>query len=124
MAAFQGNQECHEAAKRLLADVNRELVGSQYLILELIPKPTFNKRQEEVDFMAAILGSFAEIAQSTPEITTRAINVACDCDVAGIDALHVAAALHLQAQELVTTEADTKPMFRVPGLKCTSILPK
>ena len=64
------------------------------------------------------------IAQSTPEMTTRAIKVACDCDVAGIDALHVAAALHLQAQELVTTEADTKPMFRVAGLKCTSILPK
>jgi hypothetical protein len=38
-----------------------------------------------------------------------------------MDALHIAAALSVNASEFVTTEKLTKPMFRVSGIKIVSI---
>ncbi|AHJ28173.1 hypothetical protein NSP_18400 [Nodularia spumigena CCY9414] len=38
-----------------------------------------------------------------------------------MDALHVAAALSVGAEEFVTREKKTKPMFRVSSLKVVSI---
>jgi len=38
-----------------------------------------------------------------------------------MDALNLAAAMRLGAQEFVTTETSNKPMFRVPGLKVVSL---
>lgn len=48
--------------------------------------------------------------------------VACQYGLAALDALHVAAALSVGAEELVTTERKTKPMYRVTGIQITSIL--
>jgi len=39
----------------------------------------------------------------------------------GMDALHVAAALQIQADELITTEKPTKPMHRVREIQIVSI---
>jgi predicted nucleic acid-binding protein len=41
--------------------------------------------------------------------------------LAAMDALHVAAALSVGAEEFVTREKKTKPMFRVSSLKVVSI---
>ncbi|WP_313943082.1 MULTISPECIES: hypothetical protein [Calothrix] len=38
-----------------------------------------------------------------------------------MDALHVAAALSVGAEEFVTTEKNTKPMFRVSTINVVSI---
>jgi len=38
-----------------------------------------------------------------------------------MDALHVAAALQIQADELITTEKPTKPMHRVREIQIVSI---
>jgi predicted nucleic acid-binding protein len=43
--------------------------------------------------------------------------------LAAMDALHVAAALELRADELITTESRSKPMHRVQVLKIVSIHP-
>jgi len=40
---------------------------------------------------------------------------------ARMDALHVAAALQIQADELITTEKPTKPMHRVREIQIVSI---
>jgi predicted nucleic acid-binding protein len=41
--------------------------------------------------------------------------------LAAMDALHVAAALEIQADELITTEKPTKPMHRVREIQIVSI---
>jgi hypothetical protein len=41
--------------------------------------------------------------------------------LAEMDALHVAAALQIQADELITTEKPTKPMHRVREIQIVSI---
>ena len=41
--------------------------------------------------------------------------------LATMDALHVAAALQIQADELITTEKQTKPMHRVREIQIVSI---
>jgi predicted nucleic acid-binding protein len=41
--------------------------------------------------------------------------------LAAMDALHVAAALQIQADELITTEKPTKPMHRVREIQIVSI---
>ncbi|TRU81004.1 MAG: hypothetical protein EWV76_22055 [Microcystis novacekii Mn_MB_F_20050700_S1] len=40
--------------------------------------------------------------------------------LAAMDALHVAAALQIQADELITTEKPTKPMHRVREIQIVS----
>ncbi len=48
-------------------------------------------------------------------------NIACKYGLAAMDALHIAAALSVDAEEFVTTEKPTKPMFRVTSIQVISI---
>jgi predicted nucleic acid-binding protein len=58
---------------------------------------------------------------SAPEGTSSAVELATRYDLAPMDALHVSAALAGKADELVTVEKPTKPLFRVQELKIRSI---
>ncbi len=57
IAAFQGEESVARRALQVLDDPNREIVVSDYLKLEVLPKPTFLKKREEVEFMKAIFDS-------------------------------------------------------------------
>ncbi len=48
-------------------------------------------------------------------------NIACKYGLAAMDALHIAAAISVGAEEFITTEKPTKPMYRVTGLKVVSL---
>uniref|UniRef100_UPI0030DABD17 hypothetical protein n=1 Tax=Brasilonema sp. UFV-L1 TaxID=2234130 RepID=UPI0030DABD17 len=50
-----------------------------------------------------------------------AYHIACQYGLAAMDALHITAALSVGAEEFVTTEKKTKPMFRVSSIKIISI---
>ena len=92
IAAFQGDGIISRRAMEVLDDPNRELVVSDFLRLEVLPKPTFHKRTEEVEFMNAVLENAAENVPCDPGVTKKAIELASDYDVAPMDALHVGAA--------------------------------
>ena len=47
------------------------------------------------------------------QIIQKAHQIACTHGLAAMDAIHVAAALQIQADQLITTEKLTKPMHRV-----------
>lgn len=76
----------------MLDDPNRKLVVSDYLRLEVLPKPTFHKRQDEIDFMQVIFDEAAENLSTSPELTSLAIDLSSKYDMTPIDALHIAAA--------------------------------
>ncbi|WP_202895624.1 hypothetical protein [Iningainema tapete] len=48
--------------------------------------------------------------------------LACAYGLASMDALHVAAAIRLKADKLITTEKPTKPMYRVTQIQIFSIM--
>ena len=121
IAAFQGEDLVARRALQVLDDPNRNLVVSDYLRLEVLPKPAFYKRQEEIDFMQAIFDSASENVATSPELTGRAVAMASKYDMTPIDALHLGAAAISGVDELVTMEKPTKPMCRVTEVKVISI---
>ena len=50
IAAAQGNEATASRAFEVLDDPDREFVVSDFLKLEVIPKPTFNRYNEQVQF--------------------------------------------------------------------------
>jgi predicted nucleic acid-binding protein len=117
--AFRG--ESAVAALNVLDDPERRFVVSDYLRLEVLPKPTFLGRAEEVEFMQAVLEAAAEDIPSSQAITGSAVKLASQYNMTPIDALHVGTALTAAVDELVTMEKATTPMCRVQEVKVFSL---
>ena len=115
IAAFSGKTpELAQRAMSILNDENREIVVSDLLWLEIIPKTRHHGRREllqaYLDFFETG-NSFYVIASG--RIARRAVRLAERYGLGAIDALHLAAALEGKCDEFVTTEKPTKPLFRV-----------
>jgi hypothetical protein len=91
--------------------------------LEVLPTAYCFHRHDEVDFYEMF---FTEVAQIVPLSEALISQVHLEAQSAGLgalDALHVAAAKISGAEEFVTTERSTTPLFRVAGLMMTTIRP-
>lgn len=121
IAAFQGDENTSRRAMEVLDDPRRRLVVSDYLRLEVLPKPIFYKRKEEVEFMETVLAAAAETVPSSPELTKQAMDFASRYDITPIDALHVGAAVTAGVDELVTMERGTRPICRVQEIVVVSL---
>lgn len=121
ISAFRGEHAATEAALAILGDAGRSFVSSEYLRLETLPKPSFHGKTTEVAFLNAYFDAARLHVSPTRETARRAIDLATRYDLAPMDALHVSAALAGEADELVTVEKPTKPLFRVRELKVVSI---
>ncbi|WP_437810805.1 type II toxin-antitoxin system VapC family toxin [Sorangium sp. So ce1078] len=116
IVAARGTGKHAERALSVLGDPRREFVASALLKLEVLPKPLYFRRTEEVEFYETFFSAFCAWAPLSDELSTRAFSLASQHGLAGMDALHVAAALTLGAEEMVTTERETSPLFRArPG---------
>jgi hypothetical protein len=118
--AFRGTEPLGSRAMQVLDDPNRIFVVSNYLKLEVLAKPTFHKQELEIEFMNEVFDEAREVSTSD-SLTTQAITLAATYDMTPLDALHASAALIAKVDEFVTAERDTKPIFKVGGLKVTSI---
>lgn len=121
IAAFQGNDRISRRAMEVLDDPDRKLVVSDFLRLEVLPKPTYYKKTEEMEFMNTVLENAAENVPCDSEVTKKAIKFASDYDVAPMDALHVGAAVTANVDEFVTLEKPTKPICRVSEVRVRSL---
>lgn len=121
IAAFQGKESTSRRTLEVLDDPERHLIVSDYLRLEVLPKPTFLKRSKEIEFMNAVLQHAAENVSTSPQLTGQAVALAGKYDMAPIDSLHVAAAIVAGADELVTMEKGTKPMCQVEEITVISL---
>ena len=110
-----------EEAIAVMEDETREFVSSQLVRLELNPKAAFHKQSVELEFY---LEHFERVRKEEPlseALGEEAFKLASRYGLAAADALNLAAAIRLGAQEFVTTEAPGKPMFRVREVKVTSL---
>ena len=110
-------------AIEILDDPNREFASSIFLKLEVLPKAVYYKNEAEAEFYNTFFKAVAHWADSIDTIVREAFREACDSGLAALDALHVASAVSIGAEELVTTERAQKPIHRTRLIKVVSILP-
>ncbi|MFU8807003.1 MAG: type II toxin-antitoxin system VapC family toxin [Bradymonadaceae bacterium] len=120
IAAWQGTHECAEQAYKILDDAAREFAASPFLRLELIPKPTFHNKRDEIQFYETFFGDVRHWPTDLEWVTEEALRLACVYDLTALDALHLASASQLGA-EFMTTEKSTKPMFGIKEITVVSI---
>lgn len=120
IAAFQGKENIHRRLFELLDDPKLTLVVSDFLRLEVLPKPTYLKRQEEIEFMESVLNS-AEKLKTTVNMVLTAIKLASKYDLAPIDALHAGAALVGKVDKFITLEKLDKPLCKVKEITVISL---
>jgi predicted nucleic acid-binding protein len=97
------------------------LFNNKSIRLEIIPKAIYYKKQQEVEFYEAFFKTVVLWESDINGLLQNAHQIACTYGLAGLDALHIAAAISLSADEFITTEKPTKPMYRVPNLHFISI---
>jgi hypothetical protein len=105
------------AALRLFESGDRELVATNLLRLEIVPQAAFHKRQPEIEFYEACFSRVTHWIEIDSPLIKTAERLASNYGLHAIDALHVMAALAAGAEEVITTERITKPLFRVTQLR-------
>lgn len=108
-------------ALQLMDDDTCQFCSSQMTRLELMPKPTFEKRKTEVEFYHTHFADCESIHPLSEELGGNAEKLASRYGLTGSDALQIAAAIAQGAKEFYTSEKPGKPMFRVKELKVISL---
>lgn len=121
ISAFRGIDEIAVRALEILDDPDREFVSSEFVKLEILPKAIYERNQSEVDFYETFFGKVAYWAKPLEEVANEGLQQANLYGLSALDALHVAAALISGADDIVTTEKVTKPMYRVTSIQVISI---
>jgi predicted nucleic acid-binding protein len=121
IAAWRGNAELLQKSMEIIEDIDREFIISDYLKLEVIPKPTFHGLHEEVQFMQTFIDSASIQVRATSSTTNQAIGLACQYGLSAMDALHAETAIEAKADVFFTIEKPTKPLSRVQEIKVVSI---
>lgn len=96
-------------AVTILGDQRRDFVATRFLQLEVLPIPSKYHRIRELNFYQRLFSRVACWLDEEPLIQP-ALALACQYVLGGMDALHLAAAIHLNA-EFVSAEKPTKPLY-------------
>jgi predicted nucleic acid-binding protein len=111
-------------AIEILDDPNREFASSIFLKLEVLPKAVYYKNEAEAEFYYTFFNAVAHWVEALDTIAREAFREACDSGLAAMDALHVASAVSVGAEEIVTTERAQKPIHRTRLIRVVSIMPE
>ena len=122
IAAACGVPEIADRAMRFLDDPDRAFVTSDFVRLEVLPKPWYHGFKDQIDFYETFFSSARKIPVSK-KLLENAIREAYQFGLSACDAMHVAVARRGKCVELVTTEKTSKPLFRVSGMMVTSLQP-
>ncbi len=97
--------------------------SSLFLKLEVMPKAVYYQNSAEVEFYKAFFNVVMHWANDYNHILKIAYQEASQSGLSAVDAIHVAAAFTVNADELVTTEKSNKPIHRTKLIKVVSIQP-
>jgi len=122
ITAARGTGEEATKALQILKDPNREFATSQFLKLEVLPKAIFNQRTLEVEFYEAYFEAVIYWATDLEKVLAAAYREAAEFGLGAMDALHIAAAVEIGANEFITSEKPTKSIHRTPSIPVISIL--
>jgi predicted nucleic acid-binding protein len=111
ITAYNGAPELKEPALRILEDPDRVFLCSPFVHLETVPKALFNKRRGEHRFYQLYFRR-ATTTNDFKLILGHGFREAAKAGVGPMDALHLAAAHLLRADEFVTTERPIRSVYR------------
>ncbi len=118
IAAWLGREDSSSKAMSVLFDFDREIVATSLVALETVGHASYNNRTLELQFYKEF---FDYVVTGTVEVdetlVADAMLISKTIDADGIDAPHLAAAVRLGAEDFITTEKRTKPMFREQWLR-------
>jgi predicted nucleic acid-binding protein len=123
ISALRGQAVISATAIAYLNDPLREYVTSDYVKIELLPKCTFHKNNNERLFYEEFFKSTMIHVPSSNDLLALALDEGCKTGISGMDAIHVACAVVAEATEFITAEKSTKPIHRANGVKVISINP-
>ncbi len=118
---FRGSDELMVKAATILDAQNRVFVSSVFVKLEVLSKAIYHKQQDEVLFYETFFEACQLWADDLETIVELAQSLAKKYGLAALDALQVASAISVNADEFVTTEKLTKPLHRVSEIAVISI---
>jgi predicted nucleic acid-binding protein len=121
LTAWKGKESDAQAAQRVMDDDQRDFVTSQMVKLELLPKPAYFKHSVEEEFYNLHFEQTSAEATLSREIADSAMKLARKHGLAAADALNIASAIHLEAEEFVTAELLGKPLFRVTEIRVVQL---
>ena len=115
IAAVRGQEREAARALAILEDPERSFLTSEFLRMEVLPKAIYYQRPAEV----ALYERYFAKARSIPvseALIAQAYTEACTFGLLALDALHLTFAKAGGAEEFITTENPTQPLFRVTGI--------
>jgi predicted nucleic acid-binding protein len=121
ISAARGTHRSSLAALTILDDPGRYFASSEFVRLEVLPKALFHKRTSESAFYEQFFQSVERWASIEQDLFADALRIASEIGLSAMDALHAAAALSVEADELITTETPRKPIHRVRGILVRTI---
>jgi hypothetical protein len=105
---------------RVLDDPDRTFVTSDFVRLEVLPKPSFHGYADQVEFYEEFFANARPVPVSK-KLLQDALREVCQLGLSACDAVHVVAARRGKCAEFITTERPSRPLFRVSGIKVTSL---
>jgi len=121
IAAARGTDSLFARALGILDDPEREFASSAFVKLETLPKAIYQRKMDEVALYQTFFDQVRHWADGLDDLAPAAYEEACRCGLNAVDALHVAAAVAVGADELVTTERATSPLHRTKAVQVVSI---
>ena len=112
-----------QGAFAVLDDPDAQFASSIFVKLELLPKAIYNRRSAEGQFYETYFAATDAWAEPTPQLAQTAFDIATMFGLSAMDALHVAAAIAVDAEEVVTSERASSPLLRVRMLSVRTIHP-
>jgi len=97
-------------AVTILGDQRRECIATRFLQLEVLPVPTIYRRSRELNFYRRFFSRVTHWLDEEPLIKP-ALDLACQYGLGAMDALHLAAAIALNA-EFISAERPSKPLYQ------------
>jgi predicted nucleic acid-binding protein len=121
VTASRGVEDLSDKAISILASADRKFASSAFIKLEVLPKAVYYRQTDEIEFYETFFSAVAYWANDTEQVIQDGYNIACKYGLAAMDALHIAGAISVGAEEFITTEKPTKPMYRVTDIKVVSL---
>lgn len=123
LAAIRGGT-AGQRARDILADPARQFASSVFVRLEVEPKARYYQRTAELAVYQRFFEFVAAWATVNDALVEDAYREAMSNGMAALDALHVACARQVAAAELITTEQQSKPIYRAQGLRVVTLSPE
>ncbi|MDQ3011097.1 MAG: nucleic acid-binding protein [Acidobacteriota bacterium] len=110
-----------QRAFAILSSPQRNFASSRFVWLEVMPKAIWIGNQAERSLYETFFNAVGHWPQTHDAVIAQAEIEAAAVGLGSMDALHIAAAVLLGADELVTAEGPTKSIHRTKSIKVISI---